>query len=152
MTRRWQIACKFLCECRRVGRDNDGNTHRSRQAHAYAIGRWIFQDLCIQSAAFHCISQSGDVRFPRFRLSAARSRGGVLSPVIEDVRNVHDFSRLFSGAQCEIVVLRQIELLAETPHGESKLAAVCAQMAEVHEGVEQFRTPFWFKEWSRPLP
>ena len=50
----------------------------------------------------------------------------MLSPVIENVRNVHDFSRLFGGAQSEIVVLGKIEFLAETAHGKGKLAAICA--------------------------
>ena len=54
------------------------------------------------------------------------ARGSVLSPVIENVRNVHDFSRLFGGAQSEIVVLGEIEFLAETAEGKGKLAAICA--------------------------
>ena len=92
----------------------------------YAIGRRIFQDLCNQSAPFHCIHQSCDIRFPRFGLSAARTRGGVLSPVIENVRNVRDFSRLFGGSQSEIVVLGEIEFLAETAHCNGEFAAICA--------------------------
>src|SRR4051794_1547815 len=106
----------------------------------------------MQSAALHCIHQSGDIRFARFRFSATRSRGGGLSPVIEDVRNVHDFSRLFGGAQGEIVILREIEFLAETANGNSKIAAICAEMADVHEGVEQFGTPFRLKEWLCSFP
>ena len=50
----------------------------------------------------------------------------MLSPVIENVRNVHNFSRLLGGAQSEIVVLGEIEFLAETANGNSKLAAIGA--------------------------
>ena len=101
---------------------------------------------------FTASTKRGDVRFPRFGFSAARARGSMLAPVIENVRNVHDFSRPLGGAQSEIVVLGEIEFLAETTHGNGKLAAISTQMADIHERVEQFGTPFRFEEWFRPFP
>ena len=68
------------------------------------------------------------------------------------MRNVHDFSRLLGGAQGEIVILRQVEFLTQTAERKGKLAAVGAQMTDIHERVEQFGTPFRFKEWFRPFP
>src|SRR6478736_1268099 len=75
----------------------------------------------------------------------------MLAPVVENVRNVNDFSRSLGGAQSEIVVLREIEFLAETAEGNGKLAAISAQMADIHERIEQLRTPFRFEERFRPF-
>src|SRR5438874_4681841 len=101
--------------------------------HTYPIGGRIFQNLCIQPAPFHRINQSGDVGFAGLRFSAAGGRGSMFAPVIENVWNVNDFSRLLGGAQHEIIVLREIELLAETAECKGELASVGAQMSDIHK-------------------
>ena len=71
--------------------------------------------------------------------------------MIKNVRDVHDLSRLLGSAQGKIVILRQVELPAETAESNGKFAPVGAQMSDIHERVKQLGTPFWFEEWFCPL-
>src|SRR5262245_58456910 len=71
--------------------------------------------------------------------------------MVKNMRDVHDFSRLLGGSQGKIVILRQVELLAETAEGKGKHASVGAYMSDIHERVKQIGTPFWFEEWLCPF-
>src|SRR5439155_12727693 len=79
------------------------------------------------------------------------TRGRMLAPMVKDVWNVNDDPRLIGGAQREIIILREIELLAPTAEFLHQRAPVNGNMTEIHARVEQCRTPFRFKEWRMPF-
>src|SRR5205809_1206060 len=99
---------------RRVSRNNNRDFSCVRDFHAGAIGGGILDDFRGKIAPAHRIGERGEIGLARFWFSTGGTRGRMLAPMVKDVWNVNDDPRLIGGAQREIIILREIELLAPT--------------------------------------
>ena len=145
-----QYARALLHPNGRISGNDNRNWRLSFQPHANAIRRWIFEHFRIQATSSHRVSQGSEICFARLWFAAACPGGSVLAPMIKHVGNMRDSPRAFRRAQCQIVILRKIELFAKPAEVVHKITTISGEMSQIHARIKKLRAPFRFEKRPRP--